>query len=203
MRQIVFLSLFLLTFLISCKDKPVAQLPGETVKGKYVKNITHYTINFDDGTSYDMGEKIANKVYYLTRHGEKDTIKSNDPLLSEAGQARAIKLADIFEKTQVDALYSTMTSRTLFTVDSLADQKGLVTFPYDARDFRDLNKQLEKSLDVHRVLIVGHSNTIPVLANHLYGKEYFTQTFDESDYENLIVVIENSDSTKQLLSLKY
>ncbi len=203
MRAIVMVSVILFLSLIGCKEKQTAQLPAESVEGKYVKEINHYTINFEDGTSYDMNEKLVNKIYYMTRHAEKDTTVKGDPPLSPKGLERATRLADIFRNTQIDALYSTMTTRTLFTVDSLADLKGLVTLPYEAKGFRDLAGELDKSLDIHKTLIVGHSNTTPVLANHLYGETAIKKAIDESDYENLLIVIENIDGTMKLLRLKF
>jgi hypothetical protein len=53
------------------------------------------------------------------------------------------------------------------------------------------------------VLIVGHSNTTPVLANHLYGTDFFKKSFDEKDYDNFVIVMEKTDSTKAILPLKY
>jgi hypothetical protein len=37
------------------------------------------------------------------------------------------------------------------------------------------------------VVICGHSNTIPALANILIGKEQY-KTFDDSDYGNLLII---------------
>jgi hypothetical protein len=58
-------------------------------------------------------------------------------------------------------------------------------------------------LNTHRVLVVGHANTTPVLANHLYGEQYYTSTFDESDYDNLIVILESNNNKKTILPLKF
>jgi broad specificity phosphatase PhoE len=187
---------------IACKEKEVIKDP-QNVQGKYVNEIDHYTIKFQDGTTFDLDEKTTRKVYYLVRHAEKDSIPKDDPNLSSIGLERAKRLAAIFKNTQLDALYSTLTTRTLFTVDTLADIKGLVTFPYEVKNFKEVADKLDASLDYHRVLIVGHSNSTPVLANYLYADEYFKQTFKEDDYDNLVVVIEDYNKNKKLLDLKY
>lgn len=200
--RVLFACVLAAVFITCCKEESVIVDPA-TVEGKYVAKIDHYTVSFEDGATYDMNEKETKKIYYLVRHAEKDTVPKGNPQLSKEGEARAIKLAEIFKGTQLDALYSTMTTRTLFTVDTLADQKGLVTFPYEAQNFKELAEKLETSLDIHKSMIVGHSNTTPVLANHLYGQQAFTQTFKEDQYDDLVVVIENNDGKKRILKIKY
>ncbi|MBK7010542.1 MAG: hypothetical protein IPH36_18895 [Saprospiraceae bacterium] len=59
------------------------------------------------------------------------------------------------------------------------------------------------SRSVNRVLIVGHSNTIPPLANFLYGKTHFQKTIDDKTYDNFIIVVQQRDSTKKVYELKY
>lgn len=195
--------LLLASFVIACKEKTVT-LDVESVKGKYVDKIANNTILFEDGTSFKIDEKKYLKTFILTRHAEKDTSdKGPDPLLNSVGIKRSARLADILSGFRIDAIYSTMKSRTLFTVDSIGDLKSLPTFPYDNKDLKDLVQKVRSSLDKHNVLIVGHSNTIPVLTNYLYGEEVYKSIFDESDYDNLIIVFENIDSTKLFLPLKY
>jgi len=41
------------------------------------------------------------------------------------------------------------------------------------------------------------------LANTLAGKDVFTKTFDESDYDNFIIVYEKTNGNKEVLTLKY
>jgi broad specificity phosphatase PhoE len=186
---------------VGCSQRPSSK--AEEVNGKYVQNIDHYTINFEDGTTYDMNEKDTEKIYYLIRHAEKDSLPKGDPTLSEAGFDRSNRIAEIFQNTQLEAIFSTMTTRTLFTVDSIADLKKMTILPYETRDFKEINESINNSLNTHRVLVVGHANTTPVLANHLYGEQYYTSTFDESDYDNLIVILESNNNKKTILPLKF
>ena len=49
---------------------------------------------------------------------------------------------------------------------------------------------LKKILSKHaggNVLIIGHSNTVPVLANHLSGSKQFPP-LDDSTYDNIFIV---------------
>jgi broad specificity phosphatase PhoE len=175
----------------------------DEVNGKYVQNINHYTIHFEDGSTYDMNEKDTEKIYYLIRHAEKDSLPKGDPTLSKAGFDRSNRIAEIFQNTQLEAIFSTMTTRTLFTVDSIADLKKMTILPYETKEFKEIYESINKSLNTHRVLVVGHSNTTPVLANHLYGEPYYTSTFDESDYDNLIIILESNNNKKTILPLKF
>lgn len=170
---------------------------------KYIDKIERNTIYFEDGTSLPIDEKKYLKTFFLIRHAEKDTAKVADPPLSEAGIKRSHRLADILKGFRLDAIYSTMTTRTLYTVDSIADLKGLPTYPYEAKQLKETVEKIRSSLDQHNILIVGHSNTIPVLANYIYGSNFYNKIFDESDFDNMIVIFENVDGSKIFLPLKY
>ena len=143
------------------------------------------------------------KVYYLIRHAEKDTIPKDNPGLTEKGLKRATALADILRATRVDGIYSSFFTRTLFTVDSLADIKVISIKPYDHKNIRALVNEIESDDNLEAVVIVGHSNSTPALANTLSGKQLFNQTFDENDYNNFIIIYEKINGTKVALPLKY
>jgi 2,3-bisphosphoglycerate-dependent phosphoglycerate mutase len=204
---IKYLFVFVIGVLISCKSEIKQSTTPEDLskfKGKYVKNIERNTIFFEDGDQYKINEKKYLKTFVLIRHAEKDTTdKSGDPPLTEEGLKRGAKLADIFSDFRIDAVYSTITTRTLYTVDSLCDIKSLPTLPYENKDLKGLVEKVRNSLNEHNVLIVGHSNTIPVLTNYLYGEQVYNQIFDENDYDNIIFIFENIDKSKILLPLKY
>ena len=190
------------TMMMACKLDKKNVVPLTDAQGKTVDYINHYTIHFTDGTSYDMDEKNTDKIMYLVRHAEKDTTNPVDPPLSTEGLARATKLAKIFDQTTLDAIFSTMTNRTLYTVDSLTDLKDMVILPYDVKQFKQLSKDLNESLTIHKSLVVGHSNTIPVMANYLSNSQAFNRIFEENEYDNLLVVLQQ-DTSKTLLQLKY
>ena len=137
------------------------------------------------------------------RHAEKDTIPKDNPGLTEKGLKRATALADILRATRVDGIYSSFFTRTLFTVDSLADIKVISIKPYDHKNIRALVNEIESDDNLEAVVIVGHSNSTPALANTLSGKQLFNQTFDENDYNNFIIIYEKINGTKVALPLKY
>ncbi len=122
----------------------------------------------------------------LVRHAEKGNDGTKDPDLSEAGYARAKSLAGFLKKTHVDAIYSTPYKRTRNTVAPLAQAKGLSVSDYDALK-TDAIDQILKNHAGGTIVIVGHSNTTPWVANYLIGKDVY-KDFADSDYENILVV---------------
>ena len=121
----------------------------------------------------------------LVRHAEKGP-EGNDPELQPEGLDRAVKLAAVLKKTKVDAIYSTNYRRTKHTVTPLAQQNNLEVQVYDARQ----SDVIATVLNNHKggtVVICGHSNTVPHMANTLTGKEEY-KNFDDGDYGNLMIV---------------
>ncbi|MBC7884530.1 MAG: histidine phosphatase family protein [Saprospiraceae bacterium] len=171
--------------------------------GKRVKEIISNMVVTEDSQRLVLNEDSISKIFYLIRHAEKDTSVKTEPLLSEAGLLRATRLADIMRGTRVDAIYSTMTLRTMFTVDSLADIKAMTILPYDNKTIKETMESIRKSDEFNRIFIVGHSNTIPSITNSLAGRDIFTKTFNESDYENFIIVVANKSGTTDVYTLKY
>jgi 2,3-bisphosphoglycerate-dependent phosphoglycerate mutase len=120
------------------------------------------------------------KTIILIRHAEKDTSESADqmnPPLSAPGKERAEKLVKRIGKFHPGAIYSTDYNRTRETVEPLSKKRGKPIQIYDASKPRDLVDAIMKS-DIKRFVIVGHSNTIPPLANLLAGKELFKNLED-------------------------
>ncbi|MBK7222669.1 MAG: histidine phosphatase family protein [Saprospiraceae bacterium] len=186
--------LMIMVFIASCADKE----PKSNTKVAFIKkDIVH----LEDGSEIKLGDSLL-KVYYLIRHAEKDTQKT-DPILSEAGIKRAERLTEIMRQSWLDAVYTTLTSRTMLTVDSITQYKGLSNNIYTNDNMKETFTGVMNSPSVNRVLIVGHSNTIPPLANFLYGKTHFQKTIDDKTYDNFIIVVQQRDSTKKVYELKY
>jgi broad specificity phosphatase PhoE len=123
-------------------------------------------------------------TFILVRHAEKGNDGTKDPELSEAGLARAQSLAKLMQATKVDAIYSTPYKRTRNTVSPLAKEKGLDVLEYNKIEEMDV---LLKKYQGGTLIICGHSNTVPALANYLIGKDSYT-AFEDTDYGNIIIV---------------
>lgn len=125
-------------------------------------------------------------TFILVRHAEKAAEGGSDPELKPEGVKRAESLTALFEKTDITAVYSTDFKRTKSTVAPLAAAKGLTVNTYSSMKTPDL----EKLVAAHAggtIVISGHSNTIPDIANALMGDKKFTQ-FADADYGNILII---------------
>jgi broad specificity phosphatase PhoE len=134
------------------------------------------------------------------RHAEKIQYSGMDPGLTEEGITRAENWAEFFERSSVDAIYSTKTKRTLSTAAPISEATGLDIIVYDARTV-DINKIALVNAG-KTIVIVGHSNTIPNMVNTLLGEEKY-ELIDDNEYGNLFVVtVENGKATSGLMNIK-
>ncbi|PWN06786.1 phosphoglycerate mutase family protein [Rhodohalobacter mucosus] len=141
-------------------------------------------------------------TFILVRHAEKED-NSRDPDLSQEGYERAERLAKMLAEIDFDAVYSTPYIRTRETARPLAENNGLELSEYDPGS---PDETVPEWRSLHRgdiVLISGHSNTTPAFANALLGREHFKETFDESDYGNLLIITITPVGEARLLHLRY
>jgi len=140
-------------------------------------------------------------IFILVRHAEK-TSYSDDPGLTEEGKARATRLSNMLEMANVRAIYSTNYKRTRATVQAVSDMANVPVAIYEPSPDKDGTEQWIKNHKGETVLVSGHSNTIPNIANLLLGRTHFDHDFDESDYGNLLVVTVNG-TERTLLHLRF
>jgi 2,3-bisphosphoglycerate-dependent phosphoglycerate mutase len=120
------------------------------------------------------------KLIILVRHAEKADATSQDPELSDEGKQRAQRLIKAIGKYRPGAFYSTDLKRTRDTVAPLAAKRKKTVETYDPRQPKVLLDKIQSS-DTKRIVVVGHSNTIPGLANLILKKDLF-KNLDESEY---------------------
>jgi broad specificity phosphatase PhoE len=116
------------------------------------------------------------KTIILVRHAEK-VDASQDPELTAEGKRRAERLTKVVGKYKPGAIYSTDFKRTRDTVTPIANKRGKQVQIYDAKKPGELIDAIMKSR-TKRFLVVGHSNTIPGLANMIGKKELFKNLDD-------------------------
>lgn len=125
-------------------------------------------------------------TFILVRHAEKSNDDPRDPSLSEAGVKRAQALKHLLSQAEVSALYSTPYKRTRSTVQPIAEATGLEIQTYDPRS-GDFLKEIMEKYKGKTVVVSGHSNTTPLVANLLIGKQKYQQ-LSEKDYSKVFVV---------------
>jgi 2,3-bisphosphoglycerate-dependent phosphoglycerate mutase len=126
------------------------------------------------------------KTIILVRHAEKADATSQDPELSAEGKQRAERLAKIIRKYKPGAIYSTDFKRTRDTAAPIGARRKLKVEVYDPKKAADLADTMMKS-KTKRFLVVGHSNTVPGLANLLGKKEVF-KNLDDTEYGLIWIV---------------
>ncbi len=131
---------------------------------------------------------------YLIRHSEKDTLYENqlDPPLTTCGIERSKYLGSFFEDINIKNVYSTNYLRTIKTAMPTALSKKVGIQYYDSNNLRLFSEQL---LNLKQnSLVVGHSNTTPILAGLLTGKDM--NPFDENIYNRIYKVIVSQNKKK-------
>lgn len=120
---------------------------------------------------------------FLVRHAEKLT-DSNNPALTVCGNKRAEQLANILSKANVNAIYSTNYLRTMQTAQPFAKQQSMAIENYNPKNLEQFSLQLTQKKE--NALIVGHSNTTPMLVELLTKQEVMPLT--EQDFQYLYQV---------------
>lgn len=132
----------------------------------------------------------ATTTIYLVRHAEKAATPADDPALDSLGQARARALADALEDAAVSRVIVTTYRRTALTAAPLATAAGVTPIVVDTRMGGAAHaKAVADSARAMRgssVLVVGHSNTIPLIVRELGGT---AEPLTDDDYDDLFIVL--------------
>lgn len=112
---------------------------------------------------------------FVMRHAEKAEAPAEDPPLSPAGEARALELAQHFGRAPkalgFDSIIVSELRRTQETVRPLANRLGIPVIVVPASDPAEAARRALDENRGGRVLIVGHSNTVPAIVEELSGEE--------------------------------
>jgi 2,3-bisphosphoglycerate-dependent phosphoglycerate mutase len=94
-----------------------------------------------------------------------------DPSLSEAGAARATRLAALLADAGIKGIYTSEFKRTQETARPLAAKLGLAIEVVPSKDAAGLAAKVKAAHARATVLVIGHSNTIPDLIRAFGGPE--------------------------------
>jgi len=118
---------------------------------------------------------FAQKLVIVVRHAERadggsmSKTAQTDPLLSKEGETRALRLASMLAESGIKAIYATEYHRTQDTAAPIAKKLGLAVQTHKAVDVPGLVAALKADHANDVVLIVGHSNSMPLLIKALGG----------------------------------
>lgn len=127
---------------------------------------------------------------FVMRHAEKATLPPDDPLLSPVGEARAMALAEHFGRAPkglgIDTIYVSQYRRSQETVRPLANRLGIPVIVVPAEEPETVARRALDENRGGRVLIVGHSDTVPSIVEELSGDD--VPKMPETDYGIVYVV---------------
>ena len=135
--------------------------------------------------------------FVVVRHAEKMTGDPRDPVLTDAGHARAVALAASLADVPLIAIYATAYRRTQQTAAPSARTHGLTVLTYDARQpAADFVARLKRTHHHGTVLVVGHSNTVPDIAAALCV--CVVAPMNEAEYDRRLTIRVDADGVATL-----
>jgi broad specificity phosphatase PhoE len=142
----------------------------------------------------------------VIRHAEKQSVTIPDPPLSTAGQARAELLAKMFGDAvgpgRLDGIYVSDTVRSKSTAEPLASRLGITLTVAPNDDSKRLARRVLRENSGKRVMIVGHSNTVPDIVAALADRSDIAK-MDDKDYGVMYIVTVPRIGRANVLRLNY
>jgi broad specificity phosphatase PhoE len=136
----------------------------------------------------------------VVRHAERASGgMSTDVPLSTAGQGRAKELARVLKDAGVKTIITTDLQRTRQTAAPLAERSGIQAIALPAKDLDGLVKKLKMMGPDDVVLVVGHSNTVPLIVEQVGGVT--VRPLEDTEYDRLFVV--NTTGKPSVLQLRF
>jgi broad specificity phosphatase PhoE len=142
----------------------------------------------------------AQEAVYLVRHAER-VDDARDSLLSAEGRARAAHLAEMLRDAGITAIFVSEYRRTAETAAPLAARLGITAVKVPADQLGVLLARVRAAGPKARILIAGHSDTVPALLKALGCTQQVT--IAKAEYDNLFIVIPGDKVAPRLLRLRY
>ncbi len=146
-------------------------------------------------------------IVLIVRHAEKAAVEGSDPPLSEAGVGRAQALAGVAADAGVNAIYCTQFRRTRETAEPLAARTGaeVNALQVNHDDVRAYVEGLAADiLARHRgqtIVVVSHSNTVPLIVERLSGTP--VPALRDDEYANLFIVTIGAEGAARVIKANY
>ncbi len=142
----------------------------------------------------------AQTAVFLVRHAERAD-QSEDADLSREGLTRAARLARLLEDAGITAIYTSERRRTIKTAQPLAREIDVTPRTMPARDTKALIKRIRGEHATDKVLIVGHSNTVPDILE-AFGHPQPVKIADD-EYDNLFLLVPRPAGAPVVIRLRY
>jgi len=151
-------------------------------------------------------ESQATTTVIFARYAEVEPAEGDNPGLSAAGKARAAELArvlgDIDVVAGVDAIFATQYRYSQETAEPLARRLRLKVNVVDVTDANGLLKRVLKEYKGKVVLVVTHTEPLPLLIRELHGSKK-VPPMGATEHDNLYIVSIPWYGKVKTLRLKY
>lgn len=138
---------------------------------------------------------------YILRHTEKQDDSAEDPVLSDVGIARAKYWKNVLQHTEFDQVFTTDFKRNIQTAKLISSSNSIKPELYYPMSF-DVLKFLNL-IKGQRVLIIGHSNTIPDMVNRLINETHYPpMSHDNYNILFIVTIHENGDTSSSMLNIE-
>jgi phosphohistidine phosphatase SixA len=153
--------------------------------------------------------KLEGLKFIVVRHAEKQTVEDSgahfdakDPALSAFGLQRAAALAAVLRDADLVAIYATPFLRTQATAAPSAQAFALPITRYEANlDIAQFVATLRLQHQKGAVLIVGHSNTVPLIVQALCS--CVAPMLADSDYGDRFEIAIDASAKPTLQQLRF
>jgi 2,3-bisphosphoglycerate-dependent phosphoglycerate mutase len=130
-----------------------------------------------------LSSSCSTTYYYMVRHAEKRNA-TDTSTLTENGSLRAQALRDSLIHTGLTDIYASTVLRTQLTAQPIATALHKPILLYRPDTIAAFAAMLQKKNN-KKILIVGHSNTIPETIKRMANE---TAHIDENDFDNLFIL---------------
>lgn len=160
-------------------------------------------LNLKNSNAFAITAESASDMtqIYVLRHTEKSSYDESDPDLSEYGVDHAKYWKSVLQHIKFDRIYTTDFKRNIKTAAIISKDSGVKTEIYHPMSFEVL-KFINK-IKGQKVLIIGHSNTIPDMVNRIIGESKYPP-MNHKNYNtlHLVTIDKNGDTASTVLNIK-
>jgi broad specificity phosphatase PhoE len=167
--------------------------------------VTMLAVVFALVVAFMVYRSAATTVVVLVRPVDKEAGTIDDPPLSEAGEQRAERLAEMLGDATgvagIDAIYVSDARRAQQTAAPLVDRLGKHAVIIKGTDAEAAASEVTHGHDGGTVLYVGSSSTVPQLLRELTGLDIDSAA--ESEHDTVYVVSIPTYGQARVLRLRY
>lgn len=138
---------------------------------------------------------------YIIRHTEKTSDTAENPDLSAAGIERAQYWKKVLQHIQFDQVFTTEFKRNIQTAELISNDSSVKPELYHPMSFDIL--RFINLIKGQKVLIIGHSNTIPDMVNRLIDEtKYPPMSHKNYNVLYLVTINKNGDTSSSMLHIE-